>query len=66
MPTKACPHENGDGYLEILDSRFHGNDNIYLLTGSDTKHCHKVSYLDLTGLTIVKCMLGRVITKPSN
>jgi len=23
---KACPHENGDGYPEILDSRSHGND----------------------------------------
>ena len=24
--TKACPHESVDGYPEILDSRFHGND----------------------------------------
>jgi len=31
MPTKACPHENGDGYPDILDSRFHGNDKNYSL-----------------------------------
>ncbi len=26
--TKACPYESGDGYPEILDSSFHGNDSF--------------------------------------
>ena len=29
--TKACPHESGDGYPEILDPRFHGNDMNFFL-----------------------------------